>query len=235
MRGYAKIKENNPFSQRSKSKKENPFLNHDFNDHQTFDKFSSNQKTQEKNDQKPSICNTNKNTKNNLSQGKTQVYDDDDDDDDDDGKEVKKGAVLRRNKTISSSSATSFGYQKSGIIERQSSKRVIQDAVRRAFSMRSSSVNNSNSDRYSRIYDQPRNVDDDLCDNNYNYNNNYDYFHDCDGNNDGEDDGSMERRSVGVKKMNKNEYFNNKNNGKNNGKMHVGSKVVKACKRIFSL
>ncbi|KAL9239089.1 hypothetical protein vseg_013441 [Gypsophila vaccaria] len=192
MKGYSKIKENNPFSQKLKSNKNSNNNNDSNNNNNNFEEISPTKKTQQ-------------NSQNDLLSEKNEVLFD--------GEEIKKGAILRRNYTISSSSNGKNNYCSN--LERQGSKRVIiQEAVKRVFSMRrSSSVNNSSSsDKYSRIFDQPKNVEDDYyCDN---INNDY-----------GNDDG--------FNKVKKGEYLEGKSN--NNGKLHVGcSKVVKACKRIFS-
>ncbi|KAK9733819.1 hypothetical protein RND81_04G094700 [Saponaria officinalis] len=112
--------------------------------------------------------------------------------------QVQNGGVLRRNLTVSSST-TPKNNGKS----------------KRAFSMRSSSVK---AERYCRIYDQSRKVND------------FDYFNDCDygGNNGGFNHNDDD-----------NEEFDFESNGSTEdtkcvGKKKVGSMVVKACKRLFS-
>lgn len=138
------------------------------------------------------------------------------------GGERKFGATLRRNFSVSAAPT----YQKNGGIERQNSTRSIQGAVKRAFSLslgRSSSVN---SERYCRIYDQSSTLDDDDdddCDDD-------DEDDDFEMRNDDDDEsnnGSVETRSVGRKKKKKAQQ----NNGK---KQNVGSRVLRACKRLFS-
>lgn len=132
------------------------------------------------------------------------------------GAERKFGVSLRRNFSVSAAPT----YQKNGGIERQNSTRSIQGAVKRAFSLslgRSSSVN---SERYCRIYDQSSTLEDDDDDDDFEMRN--------DDDDDESNNGSVETRSVGQKKKKKKEQ---QNNGK---KQNVGSRVLRACKRLFS-
>lgn len=208
----------NPFPPRSGSKKEYAFLDHEV-DLRLYRKKSQKQQNQ------------------------PQPTTDDEDDDHDEGKnrngdliknggggggggERKFGISLRRNFSVSAAPT----YQTNGGIERQSSTRSIQGAVKRAFSLslgRSSSVN---SERYCRIYDQSSTLDDDDDDDG-----DCDYDDDDDfemRNDDGDEsnNGSVETRSVGQKKKKKKKK-EQQNNGK---KQNVGSRVLRACKRLFS-
>lgn len=212
--GYSKMKENNnsnnnnnnnnPFPQRSRSRKEYAFLDQDV-EHRLYRKKSQNHQNQT-----PT----------------TPTIEDHEDDEEDKSKsnskkdEMKGGgrvggerklASLRRNFSVSS--ATTTAYQKNrgnnGQIERQSSTRTIQGAVKRAFSMGLRRSTSTSSDRYCRIYDQSSTLDHDHDDHDHD---DYDHNDDCEKTNDGEND----------------------NGSRSKKKNHVGSKVFRACKRLFS-
>ncbi|CAO2824161.1 unnamed protein product [Amaranthus hypochondriacus] len=229
MLGYSKIKGNNSFIKRSKSNKEFLFLDGDFD-------LLSSKNTHKKShldEHEPSIIHRVKSNRkvdfffgeSNEKNGDLDYNDHDDHDGDDDRdhhnlNNEKNGGVLRRKFSISST------YQKNnneGInnhqnisLERQSSTRAIQ-VVKRAFSIRRSS--SVNSDRYCRIYDQPIIISDDHNDN-HDFNGNYNHNDD-----DLERNGSFKTSYVSMMK---------KNLDHNHGRKHVGSRVVKACKRLFS-
>ncbi|KMT05794.1 hypothetical protein BVRB_7g166330 [Beta vulgaris subsp. vulgaris] len=231
MKGYSKIKGNNSFIQRSKSNKEFLFIDKDF---ELLSSKSINKKTQLVDEQEQSIVDEdlNKNKKNDfLFLGRTEEHE---------GRGEKIGGVLKRNFSVSSSANCSYQKNNKGNsnnnsnnnndnnndsrLERQSSTRAIQDAVKRAFSMkRSSSVNNS--DRYCRIYDQPiMSVDDDcdyVNDDECNVTNSHHQEYDCERNR------TLNTRSDSMMMKNNQDHHNN-------GRRHVGSKVMRACKRLFS-
>lgn len=222
MKGYSKIKGNHSFIPRSKSNKEFLFLDKDF---ELLSSKALNKKPQIHEHEEPRVIHEDYHKKNDNFLGKTEDFDAD-------RSERSKGGVLKRNFSVSSSAKSS--YQKNNNnnsnkvigLERQSSTRAIQEAVKRAFSIkRSSSVN---SDRYSRIHDQSISMSSDDYDHNCDYV--YDHSNDADANHTHQDYdferlGSSETRSMSMMK---------KNQDYNNGRRHVGSKVVRACKRLFS-
>lgn len=241
MKGYSKIKGNNSFIPRSNSKKEFLFLDQDF---ELLSTKSNTKKAHvhnhEQEEQKPRIVVHENDHKHNKSAsfflGKTE--DDYDNGDDDQGEKSKsKGGILKRNLSVSSyQKKNNTDNSKNISLERQSSTRAIQEAVKRAFSIkRSSSVNNS--DRYSRIYDQPilmdnnnNNVDD--CD--YVYDNHHHHNYDHNNHDDYHDDVNCGNQDYDFERIESLETRSMKKNQDHYGRRHVGSKVVRACKRLFS-
>ena len=218
MQGYSKIKGNSSFIQRSKSNKEFLFIDRDFD-------LLSTKHTQKKShfqEQEPSIHGAKNNRKVEFFFEKSdKVASFEQESEDFDGVNEKYSSkdcsYQKNNKWVMNNN------HENGSLQRQSSTKAIQEAVKKAFSIkRSVSVN---SDRYRRIHDQPNTYIDD-CDN---YANSYDYD-DVNGNYDHHDDdfernGSFKTNYVCMMK---------KNSDHNHGRKFVGSKVVKACKRLFS-